>query len=830
MKFFCNVRLAVILIMLLGIGSSSFAKNLRVGIVFDGPSDNTLTFIQSIEEELPNTLLDNDKVLFPCDLRVAGKFNINVIKAGLAQLMTNKNVDAILAIGPVSSHIAATLDKYPKPVIAAHIYNASMQKIRQKNGTSGCKNLAYIDLNIDIGQHIEKYQEIKTFKKLHLMISPYMLNGIPQLADSLKTQTKKIGVDLKILPSNIKAGEIASSLKDAEAVYIAPLPDLPDDHQCMVVARINELKIPTMAMFGKEMLKCGVLCTIATGIDSEKFSRRIANNLSRVLYKEDLSTFPTSFSHNQRLTINMETCRKVSVYPNFSAMTTADIVNEEEQVARKISITQAIETALAKNLSKIAKNLDIEANVHAIDKARAALVPRGNIYFRQVEIDDDRAQSIFTPAEHSTQLGTNLRYMIISEDAKANIDVQKYFLAAKKDEERDLMLDIIQKAAVSYLNVLKAKTLKNIQEDNLAVTRANLELAKQRESVGTAGPAEVYRWEIQMSSARQAVIEADATKRKSELALNEALSNRQDEPFNTLEEDIFSNIFFFDYNRIAPYIDNILSFDCFSNFLVEDSFAFSPEISAVNKKLEATARMRRAHRRRRQFRPTLDISANFTRTFEKAGDGKRKPEINDVNMPLSNLNALNPAYLNLQDVNLPLSSMFKFPDDNDWSVALSLTFPLFDGAQTGAALREADKALDSLRARRDDLMQKHELKTRVALENAKTSFISIKMSKQRVEYAAKALEVVTNAYSRGAVDILDLIDAQNAYRIAKEANANAVFTFLSDFIQVCRSVGTFDFILNQRTNNEYYERIENYFKAHNVAPAYRSFKGEQDAD
>ncbi|MBQ3643636.1 MAG: TolC family protein [Candidatus Riflebacteria bacterium] len=828
MKVSRNIRLVAALFLFIGIGSLSFAKTLRVGIVFDGPSDNTLNFVHDIEEELPNTLLPNDKVVFPSDSRVAGKFDVNKIKAGLSQLMINKNVDAVLAIGPVASHLAANLDNYQKPVIAAHIYNASMQKIKQKNGSSGVKNLSYIDMNLDIGQHIDKYQEIKTFKKLHLLMSPYMLKGIPQLADSLKIQTNKAGVELKLLPSNIKAGEIANSLKDAEAVYVAPLPDLPDEHQCMLIARINELKIPTMAMFGKETLKCGVLCTIATGIDTEKLSRRLANNLSRVLYKEDLSTFPTAFSHNQRLTINMETCRKVGIYPNFSAMTTADIVNEEEQVARKISITQAIETALVKNLSKIAKRLEIEANIHAIDKARAALVPRGNIYFRQVEIDDDRAQSIFTPAEHATHLGTNLRYLIVSEDAKANIDVQKFFLAAKKDEERGLMLDIIQKAAVSYLNVLKAKTLKNIQEDNLAVTRANLEIAKQRESVGTAAPAEVYRWEIQMATARQAVIEADATKRKSELALNEALSNRQDEPFNTLEEDIFSNIFFFDYDRIAPYIDNIQSFDCFSNFLVEDSFAFSPEIAAVNKNLEATARMRRAHRRRRQFRPTVDISANFDRTFEKAGDGKSKPNIPDINLPLKSY--LHPDKPFVRDVNLPLSSMFKFPDDNDWSVALSLTFPLFDGAQTGAALREADKMLDALRTRRDDLMQKHELQTRVALENAKTSFISIKMSRQRVEYAEKALEAVRNAYSRGAINILDLIDAQNAYRIAKEANANAVFTFLSDFIQVCRSVGTFDFILNQRTNQEYYSRIEDYFKIHNIKPAYRSFKGEQYAD
>ncbi len=538
MKVFRNIRLIAALFLFVGISSLSFAKTLKVGIVFDGPSDTTLNFVHDIEEELPNTLLANDKVIFPNESRVAGKFDVTIIKAGLNQLINNKNVDAILAIGPVASHLAATLDKYPKPVVAAHIYNASMQKIRQKNGTSGCKNLSYIDMNLDIGQHIDKYQEIKTFKKLHLLISPYMLKGIPQLSDSLKMQTKKAGVDLKILPSNIKAGEIANSMKDAEAVYVAPLPDLPDEHQCMLIARINELKIPTMAMFGKETLKCGVLCTIATGIDTEKLSRRLANNLSRVLYKEDLSTFPTSFSHNQRLTINMETCRRVGIYPNFSAMTTADIVNEEEQVARKISITQAIETALVKNLSKIAKRLEIEANIHAIDKARAALVPRGNLYFRQVEIDDDRAQSIFTPAEHATHLGTNLRYLIVSEDAKANIDVQKFFLAAKKDEERGLMLDIIQKAAVSYLNVLKAKTLKNIQEDNLAVTRANLEIAKQRENVGTAAPAEVYRWEIQMAMARQAVIEADATKRKSELALNEALSNRYSELYMALQQGV----------------------------------------------------------------------------------------------------------------------------------------------------------------------------------------------------------------------------------------------------------------------------------------------------
>ncbi len=827
MSFSRSIRLSALFLMFLGISFPGYTKTLNVGIVFDGPSDNTLAFVSSINDELPNALSSDDEVVFK--EKFAGKFDTNQIKSGLTRLMNDKTIDTVIAIGPVASHIAATLDKYSKPVIASHIYNAEMQKLSKKNGTSGKKNLSYIDMNLDISKHIEKFQEIRTFKKLHILISPYMINGVPQLADSLKAQTEKTGVDLEILPSNTKAYDISLKMQDAEAVYVAPLPDLPEEHRCMVIARINELKVPTMAMFGRDMLDCGVLCTIATGIDTQKLARRIANNLARIISNEDPANFPVTFSHTQRMTINMETCRKVGVFPSFSQMSDADIINEEVDTERKISITQAIETALSKNLTKLAKQHEVKSQKHSLDKARAALVPRGNTYIREVAIDEDRAESMLTPAEYSTQIGANLRYTIISEDGKANVDVQKYLLAAKKDEERALILDIIQDAAISYLNVLKTKTLKNIQTDNLEVTKANLELAKQREKAGSAGPAEVYRWEIQMATARQSVVEAAAKKRKSELALNEALSAKQDQPFNTLEDDLFSDIFFFDYNRVAPYIDNVLSFDIFGDFLVEDSFVFSPELSAINHNLEAAARNRRAHRRRQQHRPTLDLAGNFTRTIHKNGAGEDKPYISDVNLPLTKLHPEMAAAGKVRDINMPLHSLFKFPDDNDWQVALSLTFPVFDGALTGAALREADDMLDSLRSKRDAVMQKLELKTRVSLEDAKASFISIKLAKQRVEYAGKALDVVRSAYSRGAIDILDLIDAQNGFRIAKEAYANAVFTFLSDFIHVCRSVGTFDFIMNQRTNNEYYERIEAYFKSRNIPATSRSVKETNNA-
>lgn len=806
---------------LIGNCSTLFAKTIKVGVLFDGPSDTSLEFLESINKELPNTLLDGDYVVFPEESKIKGNFDISVTQSGLNKLMNDPKVDAILAIGPVASHMTASCENLKKPVVASHIFNAELQKLSEKNNTSNKKNLCFVDFDLDIGQHIKKFQEIKSFKKLHLLISPHMLKGIPQLADSLKAQTKKTGVELEIVSAKTKPYDLSMQLKNAEAVYVAPLPDLPEEQRCMILARVNELKIPTMSMFGKDMLQCGVLFTITAGFDTLKLARRVAGNLAGILYGEELSTFPTAFSPIHRMTINMATARAIGVFPTFSQMTDAILVNEEEISERKLSMTQAIETALSKNLSIIAKGQEIKAGTHSIDRARAALVPRGNVYIRQVEIDPDRAESMLTPAEQSTQIGTNLRYTIISEDAKAAVDVQKYFLAAKKDEERALMLDIIQDAAVSYLNVLKAKTLQNIQLDNLEVTRANLELAKQREKVGTAAPAEVYRWEIQMATAKQSVVEAMALRKKAELALNEVLAANQEESFNTVESDIFADVFFLDYNRVAPYIDNVNSYKGFKDFLVMDSYVFSPELSAIGKNIDAAGRMYRAHLRRGQMRPTLDISGNFTRTISKHGEGDVKPTINDVNLPLSKLH---PGVPGIRDVNMPLSSLFKFPDDNDWAVQMSLTFPVFDGGNTQAAIKESDRNLDMLKTKRDYLKQKLELKTRASLEDAKASFLTIKLAKTRADSAEKALEVVRNAYSRGAITILDLIDAQNAHRIAKEASANAVFTFLTDFVKVCRSVGTFDFILNQQTNEEWYKRLEEYFEVNGIATASRKQK------
>lgn len=781
-------RKALLLLAIILMTTTLSARTLKVGIISDGNTKGLEDLLVSTAEELKRLILDSDSVEFVDKLRKSGDWDIKATNEAIDSLLANKEADVVLGFGPVASHLLAQRQKFARPAMASHIINAQMQGLTTKDGASGVHNFCFVDLGLDIGRHIDRFQEIKAFKTLHLIVSPYLLDGIPQMADYLAAEAEKRGVKLITVRALADLNKVSVALYGAEAVYIAPLIDLSPEQRNLLILKINAMKIPSMTMLGRAPVENGVFASIAMEIDTQKLARRLALNFQRLFFDENPSVFQTGFPHVERLTINMQTAREIGLFPTWEQMTDAILLNEEpDRVEKQLSITQVVEIALARNLRILAKKQELAVGAQGINRAKANLRPKVSAFGRQSVLDEDRADSIMTPAQHQTQIGADLMMVIYNEPARANIDMQRLFQAARQEEERVLLLDIIKDSALAYLNVLKAKTLQAIQRDNIEVTRANLEIARFREQVGMSGPAEVYRWEIQMASARQAIVDASAMRKKAELALNQVLDAAQEEEFTTADCDIFAEVFFLDYAKIAPYIDNLHGYKIFRDFLVADTFAFAPELQQVGK---AIAAYQRAHKsaKSRYNKPTLALQGNFSRTIKESGVGEVKPAM--------------PA---------PFNSVFTYPDKNDWYVGLNVSIPLHEGGDRPAAVKEAAATVKKLEKERDYLMQRLELNTRASLEDARASFSSIGLSETRSGYAAKALEIVQSAYTRGAVNILDLIDAQNASLVAREASTNAVFTFLSDFIKVCRAVGTFDFMLNPQTNSHWYERLQIFY-------------------
>ena len=79
--------------------------------------------------------------------------------------------------------------------------------------------------------------------------------------------------------------------------------------------------------------------------------------------------------------------------------------------------------------------------------------------------------------------------------------------------------------------------------------------------------------------------------------------------------------------------------------------------------------------------------------------------------------------------------------------------------------------------------------------------------------ARENLELVEDAYARGAASLLDLLDAQTAELNAEEQAANALYDFLDDWLQLHRAASLFDLVLDSEKQEAFADRLDAYFSS-----------------
>jgi outer membrane protein TolC len=109
-----------------------------------------------------------------------------------------------------------------------------------------------------------------------------------------------------------------------------------------------------------------------------------------------------------------------------------------------------------------------------------------------------------------------------------------------------------------------------------------------------------------------------------------------------------------------------------------------------------------------------------------------------------------------------------------------------------------------------------EQRIRSALIRARGALTAIRLSREAADAARSNLEVVRDAYSRGTVSILDLLDAQNAALVAELRAATGVYDFVSELMEVERASARFDFFLTPQDQEDWFTRLERYFDEHGL--------------
>jgi outer membrane protein TolC len=598
-----------------------------------------------------------------------------------------------------------------------------------------------------------------------------------------------MGLEPVIVPVGTSAEEALHSLPtDVEAVYVSAMTQFPPGEFDRMVTGLIERKLPSFSLLGRSEVERGIMTAIQTHT-FHKIARRVSLNLQRILLGEEPGSIPVAFAPGRQLTINMTTARAVGVSPSWAVLTEAEVIAEERKdVQRELDLYSAAKEAIEVNLDLVAKGYYVAAGAQDVNDARAKLLPEVNLSGLGVVIDHDRAEASFgQQAERTLSGSVTATQVVFSEPAWANLSIKRSIQKTREQELERLRLDIAQAAATAYLNLLKAKTLERIQKENLGKTRSNLEVARVREVVGSAGPAEVYRWESEIARNRKTVIEANSLRNLAEIELNRLLHRPAEEPFRTRDADLDDPALIGVEGRFFRYMSDPRSFRLLRIFLVEEGLRDSPELAALDAVIAAQKRALRSATNS-FFSPTVALQGRVSRLFSEEGSGSDGGP------------------------DLPQGLSFPEKDDTDWSVGLNLSFDLFNGGEKFAAREKTRQELLRLRLERQALAERIEQRIRSAMHRAGASYAGIQQARLSAEAAGRSLEVVEDAYARGVLSILDLLDAQNAALLANLTAETTVYDFLIDLMEVERAVGQFEFLLTPEERQSVIKRVKDYFE------------------
>lgn len=776
-KHFC--LLAILLLVLAPIAQA--AKVINIGIVTDGPIDDRSWSPELFKNELLALARPDFDVRFPAAKQLDGAWSSKRIAEAHKHLQDDPEVDMVMALGYVSSVIAALQQPLRKPTFAPFIMDANFQGIPIKGNTSGVKNLNYLNSGANFVRDLKVMNSVADCTKIAVFLDEADYTAQPGLINRARQVTDEAGVDVSFMPHRSASDNPASQLPaEIKCVVVTGQGRLSSTAMERLVTTLIEKKLPSYSLLDARLVEQGLLMAEAPLTNWRRLARRNALNMHAVFHGELAENQPVTFESKRRLTINMKTARAIGVSPRFDILNEAVLLHEEpEPQGRPLSLVLVAEEAIALNLDLRAATFGLDANQTSVDQARAGLRPQLNARLGYSRLNDDSTAVISgAAAEQSTTAAVTLNQLIYSDSVRANVEIQQYLQANRAALKQQLELDIIQEAVTTYLNLLKAQTFIHIRREEMNLSRANLEVARDRERVGVANPSEGYRWESRLATSRQALLNAQANYQQAREALNRLLHQPLKELFIAEPATLDDPRLVVSRKELFDYVSSDRSFKLMGDFMVEQGVAASPELAAIDALLSATQRELRANRRA-YWSPTVSFQGAVTHVMDEERVAGLSAE-----------------------------------DDTDWSVGINVSLPLYEGGARSSRVSGSDLTLSQLLTQRDATRERIEQRIRATLHNIGASYPSIQLSQDAATAAKKNLDLVSDAYLRGAISILDLLDAQNAALIAEESATNAVFDFLIDLMNLQRSLGGFDFFLDEQGLDGWLERLRDYIASH----------------
>jgi outer membrane protein len=763
---------------------------LRIGLVFDGKWDGNAEIRVLLEKHIREIVGKDAAVTFPEEKCLIGDWTLAGVHVLNDRVLADPDVDLVLGMGLIASQDLATRQVLAKPVIAPIILDPSRQKVPLRDGSSGVKNLSYLVFPLTFERDLRLFRGVFPFKKLAYISSKRYYRALPPSPLPVQAAGDSMGIQITPILLDSSATEALREIpEDAEAVYLQPILHLPPAELQKLVEGFITRHLPSFSMLGESEVRQGIMAG-ANPDFLPRLARRIALNVQRIMAGEEPGALSVVFPAGSRLFFNFRTAYSVGVTPSWNMLLESELVaiDTTSPFAEHYTMSGALRRLVDANLTVRAAHREVHAAAANVTLARSTLLPSLDITATGVQIDQDRAQAGYLP-ECTGTWEASASQVIFSEPALAGLSIEASLLRSKESERDLAQLNEIVSGASAYLNLLRVGKIFLIMLDNLHVTRSNLEIADTRRRTGVAGQDEPLRWQAEIAETKKAVLTVHALMQQTRYVLNKVLDLPIAQELSLSDVSLDDSTLFIADAKLRSYLENPIAFDVLTEYMVKQGSEQAPELRQLDALIAAQERALTSTELS-YFLPSVAAFAKIGTTFYKSAQGTPFA-LSSIPAPPDGLDPRVPQYLG----QVLSAASPVLPNRQDWSVGVQLSFNIFKGFSTRATEIRTNEELEALKLRRKDAANGVALRIRADMQNAKTSFFAIQQSRVEVDAARDGLGIVTDAYSRGAVPMLNLLDAQNVALRANQVAVNAQYDFLITYMQLQRSLGRFDVLM-----------------------------------
>jgi outer membrane protein len=710
----------------------------------------------------------NCEIFFPEKYIV--KFHPEKAEQKAKKILKDKDVDIVLAAGPLSSSVFQKISVLEKPVISIYPFNPRVLSSKSEKSSSYNKNYYTIKSYPDIFSAAEIFYGIAGFEKIEVICEPY----IADLIDSEKNKIKSdSGFDLSFVKTDKNPLKTIEKLnKKTDAVLISPLFSYSWKDFEILVSELHKRKIYTFSLYGNEEVRKGCLAGLENLFPDEEVKRASAVLAGKIISQKKPDK-TKSFLKDPRLQINMTTAQNLMVSPDFDVLVNSSCFYQEEKTGETISLFDAIKFSLKNNQAlKAAEKDSLKAE---IDKnlSRSYMLPEAGIIGEGIARDEDSAYASFGQyPEKEVNLKFYVKQAVFDDEVFTGLARAKKVYLAAVEKEKAKQLEIAAKTASAYFDYLRAEKLCQIKGNDLELSKANLLKAKTKHQVGTKGPGDVYRWQSMTADAQKKFIRALKQKEQAMIVLEKITGEKFEESSDFIYPKLDSGFFWTDGKTFKAFSKNRAVLEHGKKILGKFAIENSPELKAYSKLIEAEEKNYN-YLKRKHFVPKFYLKGQYLERLSRSGAGA-----DGVSFDLA--------------PGMP-PFVIEEPKDNSWQIGIEAVLPIFTGLRDKNQALKSDEELKRLEIIKKDVFENIEKDIFLLAEEAVSSYLGINFAEKSKNAAKKNLDLVADAYDLGLADSLDLIDAQNSFTAADEALSVSKYEFMEKIYLIQARLGFEDF-------------------------------------